>query len=188
MTNFKWKHLNRREAFMVMFILLTLTGYVLFTWLLLPARQEIETLNELLQSRRIKWLKYKKAAAQKEYITRQFEQLLPQFEQSASSSNPLPKVIENLQRELHLSSSTLTPRESEQIYTFTKNEIDMEMEESFENIVTFIFQLKNQSERVNLSSIRIVANEGKQSGLKTFLTLVQYVPGKESEVLKHEKK
>ena len=176
------RRINSREQ-----TLLGLIGVLIFTWIvynfiMVPVKEEIQNLNQSLLTRQVKLIKYKKALQQKEIITKQLEHFLPQFEQSMSTANPLPKVIENLQNELHLSKSTLTPKESENVYQFTKNEIDVEIDESFENLITFIFQLKNQPERVNLNTLRIVANEGNQDKLKSFMTLVQYVPNKESKI------
>lgn len=164
--------LNKREQ-----VLLFVTGGAAILWLLItliiePVIKENERLNDQIKYKMVQFCKMQKLLTQKNRFKDDFSKVSKLDKPDKSGimdGSKLLKTIDELQKKTGIQIENIAPVEPEILSFYKRLMVKVEVNDSMENIIKFIAELKNTPGKLNLVNITIMS--GQNDNLKTSLTV-----------------
>ena len=164
---------NKRERTLLTLILTTAMTWLFIAFVIEPAIKDNEQLRDMIKSRTLQYLKLQKIVGQKNRFTKEFAKLskLEKPNPGEIDNSRLLRTIDEIQKKVGIQIENIAPIEPEVLTFYKRLLVKVEINDSMENIIRFIAELKESPFKLNLVNLTLVP--GIQDNLKASLTVAE---------------
>ncbi|EKD27180.1 MAG: hypothetical protein ACD_79C00825G0004 [uncultured bacterium] len=170
------KKLNLREIILAIIVFCSVVIFLFITSVCDPLVEKSKQIEEMIDAKNIKFYKLQKIIADKEKYTGEFKDVaeIPKLNDSEEVVNAkLLKIIDDIQKVVGVQIVNLVPIKPEEISFYKTFQVKVEIQDSMVNLIRFIMELRDTSEKLNLVNLHIVPGRGGKDDVKASFTVAQ---------------
>ncbi|MBN2143705.1 MAG: hypothetical protein JW774_03680 [Candidatus Aureabacteria bacterium] len=151
--------MNTREKLLFQIVIIAGLSWLILFFFVFPGQDRIARIKKEIEGKRLKLFQYQNAMKEEGTLEQKMAEIgqIPRLSASEEiEKSKLLKVIESVQQKIQgIQLLAMTPVESEKLDINRKLLVKIELEGTMENIVRFIYELKETPEKINLVNLRI---------------------------------